>query len=162
MTARPGGQGAHAPSRAQQRFTSWVSDVLVYIVVLNLFVEFVNTIVIDSFWISILTAVLLKLLLDALTGVEHRVVAYFRAREGVVYTVLGVVSAFSILFFGKLFILEAVNIVFGDHVELGHFIEIVALILAMMLARRALQVVYDRLGSVDLHELNRPPIDPTP
>lgn len=148
---------ALAPTRAQQRFTSWVSDVLVYIVVLNLFVEFVNTIVIDSFWISILTAVLLKLLLDALTGVEHRVVAWFRSREGAVYTVLGVVSVFSILFLGKLFILEAVNFVFGDHVEFGHFIEIAALILAMMLARRALQDVYERLGSLPLHSADSEP-----
>ena len=50
-------------TRAQQRFASWTADVLVYIVVLNLFVDFVDTIVIDSFWISILTAVLLKLCL---------------------------------------------------------------------------------------------------
>ena len=45
---------------------------------------------IDSFWISILTAILLKLLLDALKGVEHAVAGYFRAREGAVYKVLGI------------------------------------------------------------------------
>ena len=48
----------------QQRFLSWSADVLVYIVVLNLFVEFVDAIVIESFWISILTAVLLQALLS--------------------------------------------------------------------------------------------------
>ena len=58
-------------------------------------------------------------------------------------------SFFSILFLGKLFILEAVDFVFGDHVELGHFIEIVTLILAMMLSRLALQKIYEWLGSVD-------------
>ena len=133
-------------TRAQQRFASWTADVLVYIVVLNLFVEFVDTIVIDSFWISILTAVLLKLLLDAVIGVEHRVAAFFRAREGGVNKALGLVSVFAILFFSKFLILEAVNFVFGDHVELGHFVEIVALIVAMMLTRRLVQAVYERLG----------------
>ena len=133
----------------QQRFASWMTDVLVYIVVLNLFVEFVDMVVIDSFWISILTAVLLKLLLDALTGVEHRVLGFFKARDGRIYTILGSLSFFSILFLGKLFILEAVNFVFGDHVELGHFIEIVTLIIAMMLSRLALQKIYERLGSVN-------------
>ena len=44
-------------SPAQARFISWVSEVLVDVVVLNLFVEFVHTVVIDSFYISILTAV---------------------------------------------------------------------------------------------------------
>ncbi len=45
---------------AQASYVSWMADVLVYIVV----VEFHHAIVIDSFWISILTAILLKLLLD--------------------------------------------------------------------------------------------------
>ena len=147
MTTESDSYEAVAPTRAQQRFTSWVSDVLVYIVVLNLFVEFVDTIVIDSFWISILTAILLKLMLDSLVGLEHRVAGYFRAREGRLYKVLGALSIFSILFFGKLLILEAVNLVFGDHVELGHFIEIVALIITMMGTRAAMQAIYEWLGS---------------
>jgi hypothetical protein len=131
---------------AQARYASWVADVLVYIVVLNLFVEFVDAIVIESFWISILTAILLKLLLDALVGVEHRVGGYFRARDSTVFKVLGFVSVFSILFFGKLLILEVVNVVFGDEVDLGHFVEIAALIVAMIVVRGAMQWIYERLG----------------
>ena len=133
-------------TRGQQRFLSWMTDVLVYIVVLNLFVEFVDTIVIDSFWISILTAVLLKLLLDAVIGLEHRVAVFFKAREGTVNKVLGGVSQFAILFLSKFLILEVVNFVFGDHVELGHLVEIVSIIVAMIVSRLALRAVYDRLG----------------
>ena len=65
---------------AQQRFASWTTDVLIYTIVLNLFVEHVDTVVIDSFTISLLTAVLLKLLLDVLEGVEHRVSHSLRER----------------------------------------------------------------------------------
>ena len=50
-------------SRKQDIFVSWTSDVLIYIVVLNLFVEYFPNVVIESFTISILTAVLLKVLL---------------------------------------------------------------------------------------------------
>ncbi len=57
---------------AQQRFAGWARDVLVYTVVLNLFVEWWDAIVIDSFTISLLTAIVLKVLLDILTTVEHR------------------------------------------------------------------------------------------
>ena len=60
--------------------------------------------------------------------------------------VLGFASVFSILFFGKLLILEVVNIVFGDEVDLGHFVEIAVLIVAMIVARGAMQWIYDRLG----------------
>jgi hypothetical protein len=131
---------------AQARYASWMADVLVYIVVLNLFVEFHHAIVIDSFWISILTAILLKLLLDALKSVEHGVAGYFRAREGTIYTVLGIVSVFAILFLGKLLILEVVNIVFGDKVQLGHFVEIAVLIITMIVVRGGMQRIYERLG----------------
>ena len=135
-----------AVTPAQQRFASWMTDVLVYIVVLNLFVEHASAVVIDSFSISILTAVLLKLMLDALLGVEHRVSRYFAGKQGRVFRALGPLSVFSILFFSKFLILEVVNFVFGDHVSLGHFVEIAAIIISMIVASRVLRAIYVRLG----------------
>ena len=83
---------------AQARFISWVSEVLVDIVVLNLFVEFVHTVVIDSFYISILTAVLLKLMVDAVKGLEQPVSAYFAAKSGGAWKTVRVVAVLLILF----------------------------------------------------------------
>lgn len=134
-------------SKKQEIFFSWTSDVLIYTVVLNLFVEHVDAVVIDSFTISILTAVLLKILLDVVMRLEHRVHSYFAGKEGAFFKVAGTVSLFAILFFGKLFILEVVNFVFGDHVELGHFIEVVALVLALMITRRLFGVLFNALGA---------------
>jgi hypothetical protein len=131
---------------AQERFTSWVSDVLIDIVVLNLFVEFAHTVVIDAFAISILTALLLKLMVDAVKGLEQRVSAYFAAKPGTVSKILRVVAVWLILFLSKFVILEVVNFVFGDHVELGSFIEIVAIVIAMLAANAALQTAYQKLG----------------
>ena len=51
-----------------------------------------------------------------------------------------------ILFLSKFVILEAVNFVFGDHVELGSFIEILAIVVTMLAANAALQLVYRKLG----------------
>jgi hypothetical protein len=133
-------------TRNQLRFADWVTDVLVDIVVLNLFVEFVHTVVIDSFWISILAAILMKLMLDAVMGLEGRVSRYFAAKEGSINRVLRFVSVWSILFLSKFVILEAVNLVFGEHVELGHFVEIVLIIVGMLGARAALRAIYRRLG----------------
>jgi len=131
----------------QEIFFSWTSDVLIYTVVLNLFVEHVDAVVIDSFTISILTAVLLKVLLDVVMRVEHHVHSYFAGKEGAFFRAAGAVSLFAILFLGKLFILEVVNFVFGDHVELGHFIEVVALVLALMITRRLFGVLFNALGA---------------
>ena len=133
-------------TRNQLLFVDWMTDVLIYIIVLNLFVEYWDAIVIDSFTISILTAVLLKAMLDVIAGVEHRVAGFFRAREGAIYTVLGAISVFSILFLSKLLILEIVDLVFGDHVELGHFVEVIVLIVSMIVARKLVGVIYRSLG----------------
>ena len=122
-------------TRKQEIFFSWSSDVLIYTIVLNLFVEYVDAVVIDSFTISIFTAVLLKVLLDIVMHFEHRVRGYFAGKEGAFYRVAGTLSLIGILFLGKLLILEVVDLVFGDHVELGHFIEVVALVLALMITR---------------------------
>ena len=136
-------------SKKQDVFFGWTSDVLIYTIVLNLFVEHFDNVVIDSFTISILTAVLLKMLLDLVMGLEHNVHDFFAAKEGTVFRILGTVSLFAILFFGKLFILEAVNFVFGDHVELGHFIDVVALVLALMITRELFHRFYLWLGVPD-------------
>lgn len=130
----------------QARYASWTADVLVYTIVLNFFVEHVEAIVIDSFTISVLTALLLKLMLDALGGLEHRVAHFWSERDGVVPRILGAVSVFAILFGGKLLILEVVNVVFGEHVELGHFVEVAVLIVAMIAARASMDWVYHKLG----------------
>ena len=100
--------------------------------------------------ISILTAVLLKAMLDVIGGVEHRVKAYFDEREGTLWGVLGTASLFGILFISKFIILEVVNIVFGDHVELGHLIDIVLLIVAMIAMRLIFRQIYQRLGDEPL------------
>jgi hypothetical protein len=131
---------------AQARYISWVSAVLVDIVVLNLFVEFVHTVVIDSFYISILTAGLLKLMVDAVKGVEQRVSAALAAREGTAWRLARIMAVWLILFLSKFVMLEAVNFVFGDHVELGSFVEILGLIVAMLAANAALEAVYRMLG----------------
>lgn len=144
MRTRPGEPSTVTP--AQLRFISWVSEVLVDIVVLNLFVEFVHTIVIDSFYISILTALLLKLMMDAVKGLEQRVSASLAAKPGAGWKAARYLAVWLILFLSKFVILEAVNFVFGDHVELGSFIEILAIVVTMLAANAALSLVYRRLG----------------
>lgn len=136
-------------TRAQERYFSWMADVLVYTVVLNLFVEYLDAVIIESFTVSILTAVLLKILLDIVMRAEHGVKQFFGAKEGAVYSVLGTVSLFAVLFLGKLLILEAVDLVFGDDVELGHFFEVVALVLALMITREVFRRIYLALGEPD-------------
>ena len=130
---------------AQERFMSWASDVLVYTVVLNLFVEYADAIVIDSFTISLFTAAVLKVLLDLLTTAEHQV-SHFFARFN---RFLGYASMWVVLFLSKFIILEVIDIIFGDHVELGKFLDVVALVLSLMIVRAVVAKAYESLGVKD-------------
>ena len=133
-------------TRSQHLFADWMTAILVYTVILNLFVEYSDTFVIDSFTISVLTAIVLKAFLDIILRLEHRVAAYFKARDGAIYRLLGIFFTFSILFLSKFVILEAIDIIFGDHVEISGFIPLVALIIAMLVADQLLHKIYQRLG----------------
>jgi hypothetical protein len=134
-------------TRRQLIFYSWTRDVLVYVVVLNLFVEYVPKVVIDSFTVSILTAVLLKALLELILGFEHRVAHFFEARSGNLAKFLRIISTWLILFVSKFLILEVEDLVFGDHVELGTFVHILALVVALLIAREVVRRISMALGS---------------
>jgi hypothetical protein len=139
-------EGRISVTPRQASFVSWVSDVLLFVVVINLFVQYAPQVIIESFSISILTAVLLKLMLDAILGLERRTSAWFASRQGAVSTILGAATTLLILFLSKFVILAITDIVFGDAVTLGGFVDVVVLILTMILARKGLSLVYRRLG----------------
>jgi hypothetical protein len=129
------------PNKKQLVFLSWTKDVLIYIIVLNLFVEYNPKIIIDSFTISIFTAILLKILLEIILKLEHHVAAFFEERK-----VLQIFFVWLILFGSKFLILEIVDIVFGEHVELGKFLDVIVLVIALMVAREVFQWIYLTLG----------------
>ncbi len=136
---------AYTPTTRQTQFLTWMTDVLIYVVVINLFVEYAPNVIIESFTISILTAVLLKLLLDAMMGLEHRVNAWFAAREGTAWRVAGVLTFLLILFGSKFVILWITDVVFRGQVELGGFVEIIVLVVSMIAARAVVTLVYFRV-----------------
>ena len=112
-----------------------VIDVFVYVVVLNLAIEYAPSVISESFSLSLLTAVLLKIALELVIILKGRIVARLRAadtRRGklVAAGLLWVVAAGS-----KLVVLELVDIVFGDAVSLGGFVSVTLLVVALLLSR---------------------------
>ncbi|MBB4766159.1 hypothetical protein ACFQFC_18260 [Amorphoplanes digitatis] len=112
-----------------------VIDVFVYVVVLNLAIEYVPSVISEGFTLSLLTAVLLKVALEVVLVVKARVVNRLHSAttpSGKVATVLllWVVAAGS-----KLVVLELVDVVFGDAVSLGGFVSVTLLVIALLGAR---------------------------
>ena len=75
-------------TRAQYTYFTWYVDILIYTAVLNLFDEYVAAIRIESFTISLLTAILLKVLLVLFVGLEQRAHHYFEQKEGTGWKIL--------------------------------------------------------------------------
>ena len=143
----PGGtSGLITISGQQWLFISWSTAILLNIVVLGLFVEHSDRIVIDSFTIVIFTAVVLGALVAATLSLEHRARNFITRRGGTVNRVLGIVTAMAILFSSKFVILEVIDIIFRDDVEIDGFIPLVLLIITMIVAERVFQFIYQRLS----------------
>ena len=128
---------AQTPSNKQQLFLRYFTAILIDLTVLNLFVEYWSFVVIDSFTISLLAAVLLQVLLKLTLLLEHRVAIFFIAMEGAMARFLRILSAWLILFLSKIAILGVIDFAFRDGVSFGGplhgvvaFIVVVVVILA--------------------------------
>jgi hypothetical protein len=139
--------GSATPTRRQRVFADWLIDILIYLVVLNLFVEYTSSVVIDSFAISILTAMLLKLLLVVITLAKKTVWRWAGSKGSRLYTLVGILGVWAILFLSKFVILEAEDLVFGDLVELGSFVDVMLLVAALVVTRELVRRIYLWLGT---------------
>jgi hypothetical protein len=116
-----------------------IIDVFVYVVVLNLAIEYVPSVISEGFTLSLLTAVLLKVALEVVIWLKGRIVAHLRAAtsrrvKAAIGLLLWVVAAGS-----KFVVLTLVDLVFGDAVSLGGFIPVTALIVVLLLSRSAVR-----------------------
>ena len=137
-------------SNKQRLFIRYFTAILIDLVVLNLFVEYSEYVVIDSFTISLFAAVLLQVLLKLTLAIEHRVAAYFKARQGGFAKFMRYLSAWLLLFGSKFVILEAIAIAFGDEVYFGGplhgVVVLIVVVITMLIAEEAIVQVYRRLA----------------
>jgi len=114
-------------------------DVFVYVVVLNLAIEYFPAVVSEGFTLSLLTAVLLKLSLELVIVVKARAVARFRGAMSVHAKLTAVVLLWLAAAGSKIAVLEMVNLVFGDAVSLGGFASVTLLVFSLLASRSAVR-----------------------
>jgi hypothetical protein len=116
-----------------------VVDVFVYVAVLNLAIEYLPAVISESFTLSLVTAVLLKLALELVLVLKALAVTRFRgamtarAKLGAALLVWATAAG------SKIIVLELVNLVFGDAVSLGGFVSVTLLVVTLLLARAAVR-----------------------
>lgn len=144
MTAEPGRAGPAEPRPPRGPDRRWararpadVIDLFVYVVVLNLAVEYVPAVISEGFTLSLLTALLLKIALELVIVLKNRVIGWFRAATTRRAQVAAALSLWVVAAGSKLVVLELVDLVFGDAVSLGGFIPVTLLVVALLAARAA-------------------------
>jgi hypothetical protein len=120
-----------------------IIDVFVYVVVLNLAIEYLPAVISEGFTLSLLTAVLLKLALEVVLLLKGRILAAMKAADSRlakagIALLLWVVAAGS-----KLVVLALVDVVFGDKVSLGGFVSVTLLVVVLLLSRSAVRSLLD-------------------
>jgi hypothetical protein len=120
-----------------------VIDVFVYVVVLNLAVEYVPSVISEGFTLSLLTAVLLKAVLELVISVKGWVLARLRAATTRRAKLVAAVSLWVVAAGSKLVVLELVDLVFGDAVSLGGFVPVTFLVVSLLTARGAVRRLLD-------------------
>jgi hypothetical protein len=116
-----------------------VIDLFVYVVVLNLAIEYVPSVISEGFTLSLLTAVLLKLALELVILVKGQILTRLRAATTPTAKLAAAVSLWVVAAGSKLVVLELVDMVFGDAVSLGGFISVSLLVLALLASRGAVR-----------------------
>lgn len=124
--------------------SSDVVDVFVYIVVLNLAIEYVPSVISESFSLSILTAILLKISLEIVLVGKNFVMTRLRGASLARQRALWAAALWILAAGSKIVVLEVVALVFGDRVSLGGFLPVTGLVICLMLARAGVRwLLYD-------------------
>jgi hypothetical protein len=116
-----------------------VVDLFVYVVVLNLAIEYVPSIISEGFTLSLLTAALLKVALESVILTKNRILSWLRAATKRRIKVLAALSLWAVAVGSKFVVLKLMDLVFGDSVSLGGFVPVTFLIVALLLSRAAVR-----------------------
>ncbi len=137
-------------SNYQQLFIRYTLAVLIDLTVLGLFNEYWNYVIIDSFSIALLAAVLLQVLLKITIAIEHRIARYFKSKAGLRPKVLRLLSSWAVLFSSKLIILWAIDIACGNHVlfsgPIHGLVAFIVVVIAILVAEQIITRIYNSLA----------------
>lgn len=140
LRPQPSARGGR-PGRWVRSHPEDVVDLLVYVVVINLAVEYVPSIISEGFTVSLVTAALLKVALELVILVKNKILGWLRAATSRRVKAVAALSVWAVAAGSKLAILELMDLVLGDAVSLGGFFHVTFLVMALLASRAAVRRV---------------------
>lgn len=134
----------------QSLFLRYYTGFLIDLVVLNLFEEYSEFVVIESFTVSLIVALILQVLLKFTITLEQWFASFFIARSGAMVRFMRYFGAWAILFLSKIVILGIVSLAFGDNVYFGGplngAVVFVAVVVTMLASEEVVLKFYRWIG----------------
>ncbi|WP_182353866.1 hypothetical protein [Flaviflexus huanghaiensis] len=114
-------------------------DILVYVVVLGLFVQLLPQVISESFSMTLLTALLMKVALEIILVAKRRAVSRLTGAHTLSARVIAGVTILLLLPGSKFVILWATEAAFAGSVSLGGFYAVTFLVITLTLTRFAVR-----------------------
>lgn len=134
----------------QSLFLRYYTGFLIDLVVLNLFEEYSKFVIIESFTVSLIVALILQVLLKFTITLEQWFASFFIARSGAMVRFMRYFGAWAILFLSKIVILGIVSFAFGDNVYFGGplngAVVFVAVVVTMLASEEVVLKFYRWIG----------------
>lgn len=112
-----------------------VVDLFVYVVVLNLAIQYLPAVISETFTLTLLTAALLKVTLELVIVLKGAALARLRGATTRVSRTAAALLLWAVAAGSKVVVLWLVDIAFGGAVSLGGFVPVTLLVVALLLSR---------------------------
>ncbi len=123
---------------------------LIYAVVLGFFDDYTTIVEAQSYSYVFMAAVVLEVLTCAVLALKDGIIARFRHRDAPGSTVVMAVGVWAVLFVSKFVFIWAIDLLFGDTIDIEGFFGIVAVALVVTVVHRLADWVFIRLGRPSL------------
>ena len=135
-------------------FVRYVTATLIDLVVLGLFAQYWDRVVITSFSYLLLAAIALQVMLKAALYIEHLIAEYIEKKGFKHAKKIRVVSAWLLLLVSKLLILGALSLFFSHNVhfvgKMHGVVPFLIVVFAILGAEAFMRWIYYWLGGIDL------------
>lgn len=133
-------------NRKQLAYEQLVTGTLVYGIVLGFFDDYTGIVTARSFSTIFFASIVLSILTWLTLLLKKRVLARLRGREGGSHPLLIVFCLWLILFLSKFVFLGAIDLLFGNDIDINGFFGILWVVLSVTIIMRLDDFIFDRLG----------------
>jgi hypothetical protein len=120
---------------------------LIYTIVLGFFDDYTSIVEATSFSYVFLAAIVLEVLTCGAVALKDAIVGHLRHRGTRRATVVMAVGVWFVLFSSKFVFIWAIDLVFGEDVNINGFFGVFAVALVVTVAHRSADIVFVRLGA---------------